>query len=442
MGACQIGPVSAWHAVNVAGGRSQPPKHLHFKAKRARRVPLRRAFVLVTVLIVLAGAAAARATTEPMPGLNVKAVAPTSVVLAGPRAPLAWPSGGEAAVEIQGLAPLGSSGPSNAVPIASLAKIMTAYLLLRDHPVPAGQDGFTLTVSSSDVAAFQTDLAQQGSVVAVAQGETLSEIQLLEALLVASGNNIATTVADYDAGSVTAFVNKMNATAKSLGMNHTTYTDPSGVASTTVSTAADQLLLADKAMAIKAFAQVVAMPSADLPVEGTVPNFNRVVGTGGYIGVKTGSTLSAGGCLAFANQQTIAGHPVTILGVVLGQAVGQSSTPALTTAALNAAGALVASIKSSLTTRTVLPAGTVVAVVTDGSGSKVRATIAAPITTIGFAGSSIPISIDLRRLGSHLSAGEKVGSVSLTSDPADAVPVVAESAMPSPTWTWRLSHLL
>lgn len=427
--------------MTVAGGRSQTAKHLHFKAKPERRFPLRRAFALVAVLVVLAGVAAARATTEPTPGLTVKGVVPTSVVLAGSKPALAWPAAGEAAVEVQGLPPLGSHGPSTPVPIASLAKIMTAYILLRDHPVTAGQDGFTLTVSASDVATFQADAAQQGSVVAVAQGESLSEVQLLEAMLVASGNNIATTVADYDAGSLPAFVTKMNTVAKSLGMDHTTYTDPSGVASTTVSTAADQLLLAAKAMAIKAFAQVVAMPSADLPVEGTVANFNRVVGTGGYIGVKTGSTLSAGGCLAFANQQTVAGHAVTILGVVLGQGVGRSSTAALTTSALDAAGALVASVRSSLTTRTVLQAGTVVAVVSDGSGSKVRATIPTAITTVGFAGSSVPLSVDVRRLGSHLSAGEQVGSVSLTSDPTDAVPVVAESAMPSPTWTWRLSHL-
>lgn len=395
----------------------------------------------MAVLVLLAGVAAARADTESVPGFTVKAVVPESVVLGGSKPTIAWPAGGEAALEVQGLPPLGSSGSGSPVPIASLAKIMTAYVLLRDHPLTAGQSGFTLTVSASDVAAFQAAAAQQQSVVAVAQGETLSEVQLLEALLVASGNNIAATVADYDAGSVPAFVDKMNTTAKNLGMDHTSYTDPSGVASTTVSTAVDQLLLAGKAMAIPAFSQVVAMPSVDLPVEGKVANFNRAVGTGGYIGVKTGSTLSAGGCLAFANEQTIAGRLVTILGVVLGQGAGQSSTPALTTAALNAAGALVASIRSSLAMRTVLPAGTVVAVVSNASGSKVRATVAAAITTVGFAGSSVPLSVDLRRLGSHLSAGETVGSVSISSNLSDAVPAVAESAMPSPTWTWRLSHL-
>lgn len=397
--------------------------------------------VLVALLVVLGGAAAARAATEHVPGLRVKTVVPASVVLPGPSPALAWPKSGQAAVEVPGLPPLGSAGTANPVPIASLAKIMTAYVLLQDHPLTAGQSGFSLTVSAGDVDAFHSAVAQQQSVVAVAQGETLSEAQLLQALLVASGNNIATTIADYDAGSVTAFVSRMNTVAKGLGMDHTSYTDPSGVASTTVSTASDQLLLTAKAMDITAFAQVVAMPSVNLPVEGTVPNFNRAVGTGGYIGVKTGSTSLAGGCLAFANRQTVDGHSITILGVVLGQGAGQSGTAALNAASLDASSALISSIRTALTTRTVLPAGSVVAVVRNASGSKVRATIASDITTIGFGGTTVPMSVEVRRLGHSLSAGETVASVRLGSDPGGAVPAVAESGMPSPSWTWRLSHL-
>ncbi|HET6917207.1 MAG TPA: hypothetical protein VFH56_14030 [Acidimicrobiales bacterium] len=436
----RIGEASAWHPVTVAGGRSTSAKHLHFKARPQRRLPLRRLLVLLAALVLLGTAVAARAATEPVGGLTVKTIVPTTVLLSGSSPPVAWPARGEAAVEVQGLAPLGSSGAATPLPIASLAKIMTAYVLLQDHPLSGGS-GFTLTVSASDVTAFKTAVAEQQSVVAVAPGETLSEVQLLQALLVASGNNIATTIADYDAGSVPAFVSKMNAAAKSLGMDHTSYTDPSGVSSATVSTASDQLLLTDKAMHNSAFAQIVALPSVDLPVEGKVPNFNHAVGTGGYIGVKTGSTVLAGGCLAFANRQSVAGREVTILGVVLGQGLGQSGTAALNAAALKAASGLIASITSGLTSRTVLPAGSVVAVVTNASGSKVPATIPTAITTVGFGGTRVPVSVDVRRLGHNLSAGETVASVSLGTDPAGSVPVLAESGMPSPSWSWRLLHL-
>ena len=397
-------------------------------------------FVLA-VLVVLVGAAAARAATESFPAITVTRVLPSSVVLPGPGPTLAWPAAGEATVEVEGLPPLGSHGPNAPVPIASLAKIMTAYVLLQDHPLTSGQSGITFTVSPADVSAYQSAAAQQQSVVAVAAGETLNEVQLLEALLVASGNNIAVSIADYDSGSVAAFVAKMNMTAQSLGMTRTTYTDPSGLAASTVSTASDQLSLAAKAMTLPAFAQVVSMSSVNLPVAGTVANFNRAVGTGGYIGVKTGSTATAGGCLVFANRQTVGGRPYTILGVVLGQDEGQSSTAELTKAALNAATALVSSITSAVSAKTVLPAGTLVATASNASAAKVRVATSQPLTAVGFGGMNVPLSLNLSRLGSNLSAGQTVGTVGVAAGGGPTSPAIAQSTMPSPTWGWRLSHL-
>ena len=424
-------------------GRPKTAKHLHFKTKSQRRPPLRAIGFVVAVLVILAAAAAVRAATESIPALRVTPILGSSVVVPGSKPAVAWPASGQAAVEVEGLSTLGSSGHNTPVPIASLAKIMTAYVLLQDHPVPAGQPGFTLTISAADVSAYQSAAGQQQSVVAVAAGETLNETQLLQALLVASGNNIAATVANYDAGSTAAFVAKMNATAKQLGMSQTTYTDPSGLASTTVSTASDQLILAGKAMALPAFAQVVAMSSVNLPVAGTLTNFNRAVGTGGYIGVKTGSTANAGGCLVFANRQSVGGRVLTILGVVLGQDAGQSNTATLTKAALNAANAVVSSITSSVATRTVLPAGTVVAVVSNASGTKVKAATSQALTTVGFAGASVPISVTVVRLGGHVSAGQTVATVKVGSGSGSGsgTAALALSGMPAPTWGWRLSHL-
>ena len=126
-------------------------------------------------------------------------------------------------------------------------------------------------------------------------------------------------LARWDAGSTDAFVAKMNDTASSLGMTHTHYTDPSGFDQSTVSTAADQVRLIDRAMALPAFAATVAMPSATLPVAGTVRNTDTLLGRDGFIGAKTGSDNAAGGCFAFRAVRTVAGKQTTITGVVLGQ---------------------------------------------------------------------------------------------------------------------------
>jgi D-alanyl-D-alanine carboxypeptidase (penicillin-binding protein 5/6) len=425
----------------VVARTSKTPQHLRFRTKQKRRFPLRAVLLVLVVLVILAGAAAIRAVTEATPAPTVRRVLPASVVLSGPAPKLAWPAGGAAAVEVEGLPPLGSSGPNGPLPIASLAKIMTGFVVLQDHPIQPGQPGFAVTVTAAQVADYRSRVAQQQSGVAVSAGETLDELQLLQGLLVGSGNNIAALLANYDAGSTAAFVARMNATAQRLGMTHTTYTDPSGLAPTTVSTASDQLLLAARAMAIPVFAQIVAMPSVNLPVAGTVANFNRAVGTGGYIGVKTGSDTAAGGCLVFANTEKVADRTITILGAVLGQGLGQTQTTALTAAALSAATSLVASVTSSVGERTVLAAGSVVAVVSNAAGAKVNVATTQALTTLGFGGLTVPLSMTVSPLGNHLPAGQAVASVTLAADPTERATATTTSTMSGLTWRWRLSHL-
>jgi serine-type D-Ala-D-Ala carboxypeptidase (penicillin-binding protein 5/6) len=111
----------------------------------------------------------------------------------------------------------------------------------------------------------------------------------------------------------------MNATARSLGMTHTRYTDPSGYDDATVSTAVDQMRIVDRVMRLPEFARIVATPSATLPVAGTVHNTNRLLGHNGFVGVKTGSDDAAGGCFAFRAIRWIHDKRTTITGVVLGQ---------------------------------------------------------------------------------------------------------------------------
>jgi D-alanyl-D-alanine carboxypeptidase (penicillin-binding protein 5/6) len=111
----------------------------------------------------------------------------------------------------------------------------------------------------------------------------------------------------------------MNAAARSLGMTHTRYTDPSGYDDATVSTAADQVRIVERAMRLPVFAGIVATPSATLPVAGTVRNTDTLLGYDGFVGVKTGSDDAAGGCLAFRAVRSIDGRRTAITGVVLGQ---------------------------------------------------------------------------------------------------------------------------
>ena len=224
------------------------------------------------------------------------------------------PGPGQTSYQIAGQHVVSSKG-QRPVPIASVAKVMTAYLVLRDRPLHGGDGSLSLTVTDADVADTNRRAGRDESIVHVKAGETLTERQALVALLLPSANNVAAMLARAADGSEAAFVARMNDMAHALGMRHTTYTDPSGFDKGTRSTAADQLLLARQAMRLPDFAALVALPSDELPVAGTVHNTDTLLGRDGFVGIKTGSDDAAGGCFMFRAHRS--GGDIT--GVVLGR---------------------------------------------------------------------------------------------------------------------------
>ncbi len=240
-----------------------------------------------------------------------------------------WPARGQAALVVGNGKPAASPN-EQPVPIASVAKVMTAYLVLKHYPLTGADDGFTVTVTAAQARVEAQEAGEDQSVAAVAAGERLTERQMLEALLIPSGNNIAGMLAVKVAGSETRFIAEMNAEARALGMGHTTYTDPSGWSQGTVSTAGDQLRVFRQAMRFSVFRQIVSMPSVTLPVAGTLTNTNPLIDEG-YAG-KTGSDSAAGACLAFFTHLTVGGHRQTAAGVVLGQWEAGSSSVVLAAA--------------------------------------------------------------------------------------------------------------
>ena len=233
-----------------------------------------------------------------------------------------WPAAGEGAVAVAGVGLMSHSTRSAVVPIASLTKMMTAYLVLADHPLSVGEDGPTLTMTAADVADWVRASQTDESNVPVKLGEVLSERQLLEALLLPSGDNIADTLGIWDAGSDARFVRTMNTAALSLGLTETHYADTSGVNPASRSTASDQAVLAALLMENPVVRSIVSNESLPFPVAGTIVNYNPALGVDGVIGVKSGYTSQALGCLATAAYRTVGGHRELVVAVSLGQPGG------------------------------------------------------------------------------------------------------------------------
>jgi D-alanyl-D-alanine carboxypeptidase (penicillin-binding protein 5/6) len=229
-----------------------------------------------------------------------------------------WPASG------QGAYVLGNGRPAvsphqQPVPIASVAKVMTAYLVLKHYPLRASDSGPRFVVSQDDVVDTEARRREGQSVVDVRAGEQLTERDALMAILLPSANNVAVLVARQVSGSVASFVAEMNRTARALGMSHTTYTDPSGRDEATVSTALDQLRLARVVAGDQTLAAMMATRSYSLPVAGEVTNTNALLGHDGFVGMKTGSDKAAGGCLMFRAVRATENGNRSLIGVVLGQ---------------------------------------------------------------------------------------------------------------------------
>lgn len=286
---------------------------------------------VVAAILAAGGWVAAGRINQPLARPSVAAGLPGSLVVAGGPPRLAWPGQGQAAIAVPALGYAAQSGPEPSVPIASLAKMTDAVVVLRDHPMPPGASGGTVTITAADVAEYENELHNDQSTVPIQLGETLTERQMLEALLTQSANDIAYALAVWDAGSQPAFVDKMNAVAASLGAAATHFVDASGYDPHSVSAAADSLRIAAVGMADPAFAAVVAMTTVSIPLVGTVHNLVPEVGSNGVVGVKSGYTSKAGGCMVLAADRVVDGRTVVVLAAVLGQPTPPPVEPTTTT---------------------------------------------------------------------------------------------------------------
>lgn len=421
----------------VYGGAPPGPPTPPGASRKRKRVRL---VVLIAVVLVLAGlgSAAVLRVQRALPAAKLTATVASSLRIPGSALSLPWPSTGSAELMIDGLGRLGGTNGAKSAPIGSVAKVMTAYLVLKSHPLTAGQNGPEITVTAADVADYQQRILTSQSLVPVTVGETMTERDALEALLLPSANNVAHMLAVWVGGSADAFIATMNQTATELGMTGTHYTDPSGFLPSTVSTAADQVALARAALKLPVFPDIVALHSARIPVAGTVPNYNYMLGVDGVFGIKTGSTTQAGGNLVFAAHLTVGGTTLTVVGAVFNQP-GASSHTQLT--AVNVVvRKLLAAVRTAVREYTILAAKPV-GRVTTAWGQSVTVSPAAPLRVLGWPGLAVPVKVTQTAPGAQVTQGQVVGSVEARPGAATTlVPLRADAPTDPPSFWWKLTH--
>ncbi|MGW0766639.1 D-alanyl-D-alanine carboxypeptidase [Streptomyces sp. NPDC002676] len=403
------------------------------------RTLIRRVKIWTPLVILLAIIFAVVQTLRPLPQPTLDLTAKDTYTFDGAKTDIPWPSQGQAALDVQGIGTFGSSGDQKPVPIASVAKVMTAYLILSNHPLKSGAEGPKIKI---DQPAEDQSIAGHESTVHVTKGDSITQREALEGILIASANNVARLLARWDAGSEQAFVAKMNAAAKKLGMTNTTYTDPSGLTNSTVSTAVDQVKLAKAAMTLPAFREVAAMMSYTDYKGAYHSNWNQLVGHNNVVGIKTGTTTSALGNLVFAAKQQTGGETRIIVGAVLRQPAGGPEHTILS-AALDGSDKLIRAAQGALKSATILKKGDVVGYVDDGLGGRTPVVVTQDVTAAGWAGLKVKLSFAADHVPHTAKAGTKVGTLTVGDGSASAVkvPVALKQALTEPGFAAKLTRL-
>jgi D-alanyl-D-alanine carboxypeptidase (penicillin-binding protein 5/6) len=368
---------------------------------------------------------------RPIPGAEVVEISRQEAMVPA-AGEVALPSSGQTSIAIAGVGVLGESPNQKSQPIASLVKMMTAYVILKNHPLNPGEPGPEVEFQPQHVQNYLIRGANAESVVPVKAGTKMTERDLLRGLLLASGNNLADVLAEWHSGSVEAFVAEMNAEAQALGMTNTTYSDAAGLLATSRSTAHDQVVLAGAAMGIPTFATIVRETQASLPGAGIVYNTNSQLGQNGIIGVKTGWTEEAGACFVFAAEHQVGDRTVTIVGATMG-----SDTLAEAFARTKD---MIAVAAGNVSLVTVAADGTTWAKLETPWGSTADAVLVGNADLLLLPGMEVVTEFDLT--ASDIVEGQEVGMATFTAgEQVIELPLRATASIADPSLQWRLTRI-
>lgn len=371
---------------------------------------------------------------RPIPPVTARQAIAARTALPGPRPNIPWPQPGIAALGVTGFGLIETSPGERALPMWSIAKVMTALVVLEDKPLQKDQQGPSITVTDADVQTYRAELADKQSVVEVRSGEQLTEYQALQALLIPSGNNIGDLLAVWDAGGVSAFVGRMNARAKALKLAQTSYADTSGASEQSVSTPTDLTRLALAAVANPVLAEIVAQPEATLPVAGRVFNVDASLGQGGVEGIKTGSNPGQGAAFMFSAPLKIGGQTVTVVGAVMGLDTLDE--------VFRASRRLIAFAGQAVQLTEVVKDGIEAGVYESPWGGRAALLTTGSAQLVTWPGTDLLRRLEVPAAAAPVKSGAPAGDLYLKLGAQEVrVPLATDSGISPPTTAWRLTRL-
>jgi D-alanyl-D-alanine carboxypeptidase (penicillin-binding protein 5/6) len=340
----------------------------------------------------------------------------------------AWPSRGQAIIGTLDGGVKEIFGDNQPRPTASLAKVITALVVLDKKPLTG--DGPLITMTDEDVALYTQTVANNGSYLYIKTGEQFTERQIIEAMMLPSANNMADTLVRWAFGNQDGY---RTAASKWLSENDlldtTIGSDGSGLDPSTTSSLSDLFKIASLAINNPVLNEIMQEKSAEFPGIGEVMNTNSLLrDDNGYVGIKTGHTEAAGACLMFAAQRSVGDVNITIIGVLTGQDFGTT---------FNTARALTDSAMNNLIEYKI-PAGIIIGQYDIPWGATVSAITNKDIVGVTWKDEGPMVDIKLDEVKVPAYDSPIVGDIIFGDQSAD---IKLDGLIPSPGFIWKIKNL-
>lgn len=395
--------------------------------RRARRIA---AIVSGSVVVLAIGSYLPLTLLAPLGPAEVRVAAYSSPVHAATA--VAWPGYGASAISAVGFPEaLASHGRADPLPIASISKLVTVLVALEAKPLAVGQSGPTIIFGAADSALFAKYTAMNGKAEPMKTGSSLSELDLLRVVLIASANNYAEVLATWAYGGEPAFLGAVDTWLVAHGLSHTTIVEPTGISPKNTSTASDLLALGGLALDNPVVATIVSTKTLSLPSVGTFDNTNALLGYAGVDGIKSGTLDEYGTSLLFTADYRVGGRDVRLIGAVVGAADHDTLYGAVRS--------LLATVRSGFREVTVTTKGQVFASYSTPWEHVVKAVAQKDAAVVVWSDTPIAAKIEPALDLGLGRKGEAAGSVTFTAGEATVmVPLVLNHSITDPGPWWRL----
>lgn len=329
--------------------------------------------------------------------------------------------------------PIAVGGGVDALPMASAAKIVTALVVLDAKPLTAHEPGPAYSLVTADYQDYLDYTAEGARTVIVFPGESWTQREMLQALILGSSNNHADTLARWAFGSVDAYLVAANTWLAANGMPDTTVVDANGLLAGSAGTGADLARLAGLASTDPVVSDIIANPASALVNQRGVNNTTSYLPEEGITGISRSYTDDGGVCFLFTGTVVSDQKSFTFAGAFLGEPDYDTLTADLT--------ALMTSARAGVSMRPVLAEGAAYAKLTTAWGDSAAAVVGSAQTRFGWQSVSAgDADVTLDEV-TTARAGSTVGSVSVDAfGERVSASLTLDSSLTDPGPGWRLLH--